>query len=332
MIRRIRQWTIVLVVMMLTSSMAFGQQEPQYTQFMFNKLPINAAYTGANEVMSIRALYRNQWTGINGHPQNVSFSIHSPLKNENLALGFYFVNDRLGQINQNWFDMTYAYRIPLGGKMRLSFGVNAGLLYYKHNVQDLNFTQSGDPLLMDNVSRVMPDVGAGFYLSDPDKFYVGFSVPNFIKSDFYNSREVQSTSGLVSQRLPHMFAMAGGVIPLGSSLKIKPQTLFKHILSTEYQSPFSMDFNLSFLIMDRVNIGGGYRTTFGKREEPDKLINGDSFMGMVEFWATKQFMIGYAYDYTLSDLGVAVGSGTHEIIMGFDFSFDKKRIITPRYF
>lgn len=326
----LRLTTLSILLMMVIT--ARGQQEPQYTQFMFNKLPINAAYTGANGVMSMRALYRNQWTGINGHPQNATFSIHSPLKNENLAMGFYFVNDRLGKINQNWFDVTYAYRIPLGGKMRLSIGLNAGILYYKHNLTDLNYTQSGDPLLMDNVSRVMPDVGAGFYLSDPDKFYVGFSIPNFIKSDFYNSKEVQSSTGLVSQRIPHMFAMAGGVIPLGSSLKIKPQTLFKHILSTEYQSPFSMDFNLSFLIMDRVNLGGGYRTTFGKRSEPDRLVNGDSFMGMAEFWVTKQFMMGYAYDYTLSDLGVAVGSGTHEIIMGFDFSFDKKRVITPRYF
>ncbi len=323
------------VLLLLLSISVLGQQEPQYTQFMFNKLPINSAYTGANEVLSIRALYRNQWTGIEGHPQNATFSIHSPLKNEDLALGFNFVNDRLGEVNQNWFNVTYAYRVPLGGgATKLSFGVNAGILYYKHCLTCLISNDVGDPSLQDDVSKVMPDVGAGFYFYNPDKFYVGFSVPNFIKSELYNEEQPRLSNGLIAQRVPHMFAMAGGVINLGTSgtVKIRPQVMFKHILSGEYKSPFSTDFNLSFLLFDRLNIGATYRTTFGNREEKEKLTNSDSFDALLEFWVTKQFMIGYAYDYTLTELNDFTGSGTHEVIMGFDFSFDKSKIITPRYF
>src|SRR6478672_11739368 len=113
-----------------------AQQDPQYTQFMYNKLPLNPAYTGAREVLSIRALYRAQWAGkkgggIPGAPQTATFSIHSPLKNEHFAIGFNYTNDRLGITQTNQFDATYAYRIALGKKFKLSVGISAGMYWYK---------------------------------------------------------------------------------------------------------------------------------------------------------------------------------------------------------
>ena len=113
---------MLIVVGLFSYKMAMGQQEPQYTQFMYNKLPMNAGYTGAREVISIRALYRNQWAGIEGAPKTATISIHSPFKRENFALGGFIVNDRLGVTNQTWVDMTYAYRISLTKKTKLSIG------------------------------------------------------------------------------------------------------------------------------------------------------------------------------------------------------------------
>src|SRR5436853_3764591 len=100
MINKLCNLKLLALFLVLGSALSMrGQQDPQYTQFMYNKLPLNAAYTGAREVLSIRALYRAQWAGkkgggIPGAPQTATFSIHSPLKNEHFAIGFYYVNDR----------------------------------------------------------------------------------------------------------------------------------------------------------------------------------------------------------------------------------------------
>lgn len=327
-IKRIAALAIVLIS---GWSALYAQQDPQYTQFMYNKLPVNAAYTGSREVLSIRALYRDQWAGkkqggIDGAPQTATFSIHSPLKKENFALGFWFVNDRLGAEHKNQFDVTYAYRIPLGKKVKLSLGINAGLLWYKQNLADAILFQQGDPRFTENVNRILPDVGAGLYIYHPN-FYFGASVPNFIKGNLANKGDKSSES----KRVPHLTLMAGGAIPAGKVLTIRPQIQYRYLANGVYKFPHTLDFNLSLLIYNRVNIGGQYRTAFGNKNNGVKLYDGDSFDAMIEVWPTKQLMIGYAYDYIISKLG-NYNNGSHEVIIGYDFSFEKKRVLTPRYF
>ncbi len=324
----------MIVIVCLQSVVTYAQQEPQYTQFMYNKLPINAAYTGARDVLSIRALYRNQWTGIKGAPQTASISLHSPFKRESNAMGMFIVNDRLGVTNQTWFNVTYAYRISLPKKMKLALGINAGILWYKSNLQDLILNSNTDPFI-ENVNKVMPDVGAGIYLTH-DYFYAGVSVPNFIKSSLYNKATIDNISASYpskikfAHRTPHFFFMAGGVIPAGKVLKIRPQVLGKYIVADQDKKiPFQMDFNLSLLIYNRVNVGGTYRTAFHNKKTG--LTNYDSFDVMLEVWPIKQLLIGYSYDYTLTKLG-DYNRGSHEIILGYDFIYDKKKLNTPRYF
>lgn len=332
MIRHSTQKTILMVVLVLGSIYGvYGQQDAQYSQFMYNKLPQNAAYTGAREVLSIRALYRDQWTGgknggIAGAPKTASLSIHSPLKNEHFALGFWYVNDRLGVEHKNQFDVTYAYRLNLGKQVKLSLGINAGLLWYKLNATSSIIVDPNDPAFSQNVSRVLPDVGAGLYIYHPN-FYIGASVPNFIRGDL----TAKNQSGSSAKRIPHFVLMFGGVIPAGKVLKIRPQIQYRYLANAESKIPHTFDFNLSLLIYNRVNIGGQFRTSFGNKNAGVKLTDPDSFDIMVEVWPTKQLMIGYSYDYTLTKLA-NFNRGSHEIILGYDFAFEKKKVITPRYF
>ena len=310
---------------------AKAQQDPQFSQFMYNKLPINAAYAGAREVLSIRASYRDQWTGskgggIPGAPKTAVFSIHSPLKNDHFALGFNYINDRLGITHSNQFDAMFAYRVALGKKVKLSLGVNAGIWWYKLNATSAILTTPGDPAFAQNVSRVLPDVGAGLYIYHPN-FYIGFSVPNFIKADLANKNQ----NGTDAKRTAHINIMIGGAIPAGKVLVIRPQILYRYIASGEQKIPHTLDVNLSLLIYNRVNIGGQYRTAVANKNNDAKLTNVDNFSVMLEVWPTKQLLIGYSYDYILTKLG-NYNRGSHEVIIGYDFAFEKKRVITPRYF
>jgi type IX secretion system PorP/SprF family membrane protein len=310
---------------------ANAQQEAQLTQFMYNKLPVNPAYAGSREVLSIRASYRDQWSGgknggIPGAPKTAVLSIHSPLKNDHFAVGFNYMNDRLGETMTNQFEGIFAYRIALGKKVKLSLGINAGLMWYKLNATSLTVVDPGDPAFSENVSRVLPDVGAGIYIYHPN-FYIGFSVPNFIKADLAS----KNANGTDAKRTAHANAMIGGVIPCGKVLALRPQIQYRYVASGEQKVPHTFDFNLSLLIYNRLNIGGQYRTSVANKNDAVKLTSGDSFDVMVEVWPTKQLMIGYSYDYLLTKLG-NYNRGSHEVIIGYDFAFEKKRVITPRYF
>lgn len=324
--------------MILAATGLQAQQEPQYSQFMFNKLPINSAYTGGRDVLSLRALYRDQWTKLEGHPRTVTLSGHSPLKNENIAVGMNLVHDQLGVTKQTWISGTYAYRFKIGeGKqdMKLSLGINAGMLLYKSNLSELYVTDVQDPVFSENVTRVLPDVGTGIYFYGTN-FYVGASVPNFIKGELYNKdQEADLPEGVNAKRVPHVFAMAGGVIPFGSTgvVKFRPQVLTKATAAKDYKSPFELDLNASLMLYDMVNVGVTYRTTAGNRKQynVDRLSNPESVDVMLEVWPTKQLLIGYSYDFTLSELK-NYNNGSHEVILGYDFSFDRNRVITPRYF
>jgi len=240
-------------------------------------------------------------------------------------LGFYYVNDRLGVEHKNQFDVTYAYRVHLGKKVKLSIGINAGVFWYKYNGSELIVNQGGDLALTENVSRILPDVGAGLYLYHPN-FYFGASVPNFIKGDLSGKNNPSE-----ARRTAHFVSMLGGVIPAGKVLKIRPQVQYRYLASAAQKIPHTLDFNLSLLIYDRVNIGGQLRTSFANKNNGVKLTQFDSFDAMIEVWPTKQLMIGYAYDYTLTKLG-DYNKGSHEVILGYDFAYNKKRILTPRYF
>jgi type IX secretion system PorP/SprF family membrane protein len=321
----------VALIVLACSNKLHAQQDPQYTQFMYNKLPLNAGYTGSREVLSIRALYRAQWVGkkgggIPGAPETATFSIHSPLKKEHFAVGFTFTNDRLGMTQTNEFNATYAYRLDLGKKVKLSMGISAGMYWYKLDVSKAVLIDPTDPVFTENVSRILPNVGAGLYIYHPN-FYFGFGMPNFIKGDLNKKNQTSS----FAKRTLHFNVMAGGVIPAGKVLKIRPQVLYRYLGSAEQRIPHTFDFNLSLLIYDRLNIGGQYRTSLINKSNGVKLTDGDSFDALLEVWPTKQLMIGYSYDYIMTKLGNYNG-GSHEVMIGYDFTFEKKKVVTPRYF
>jgi len=112
----------------------------------------------------------------------------------------------------------------------------------------------------------------------------------------------------------HLFFMGGYVFDISRILKFKPYFM----LRVTPDAPISTDLTAQFVFFERVWLGGTYRI-------------GDSFGLMLQAQATKQLKIGYAYDLTTSELGTH-NSGTHEILINFDFSFGRGRVRSPRYF
>ncbi len=123
---------LLLFFFMCLIKLSFSQQDPQYSQYMFNPLVLNPAYAGSREVLSSVLLYRNQWVNMDGAPLTVTASINSPLKKKKMGLGFHVISDKIGPSSTTQYMGSFAYRIRLG-QGKLAFGLRAGLYTYRYD-------------------------------------------------------------------------------------------------------------------------------------------------------------------------------------------------------
>ena len=285
-----------------------AQQDPMYTQYMYNTLSVNPGYAGSRGALSMTGLVRAQWLGIDGAPQTQTLTVHSPMYNENMGLGLSVVNDQVGPVHQTMLFADYAYSIQTTPNAKLAFGLKAGVNIFQADLLALNPNQTNDPAVYNISNRLLPNVGVGVYYYS-DKGYFGVSAPKLLEHNL-KSGEISA-----SKERRHYFVIGGYVFELSPTLKFKPAFLVKAVSG----APLSVDLSGNFFFNDKFGIGAAYRF-------------GDSFSALLQYYITPQFRIGYAYDYTLTELQ-NYNSGTHEIMLGYDFYFiDKQRIRSPRFF
>lgn len=304
-----------------------AQQEVQYSQYMFNMLAVNPSYAGSRDVLSMTGLYRQQWVGIEGAPTTQSFTIDLPIKKEKVGIGFQAYNDQIGIFKNTGVALSYAYRVKVSPKTTLSMGVQGGVVNLTGNLLDVQRTLSGtdtDAAFSGNISKWLPNVGLGLYLSN-DRGYIGLSAPTLIQNRFRDGDATKSSDSVARQDR-HYFLMAGFVIGLGRSLALKPSFLVKAT-----RDAAAIDLNLNLWIKDRIAIGGSWRTNNSNFSSQFGNLNGDALIGMLEIQATDQFRIGYAYDFALNGFR-GKQSGTHEAMLRYEFGYRKAKILTPRYF
>lgn len=288
---------------------ASAQQDPEYTQYMYNTMAVNPAYAGSTGALEATLLHRSQWVGISGAPETQSFSIHAPLRNEKVGLGLSVVNDKIGPSSELYLDGNFSYSIPLGYEKRLAFGLKAGMRMLNVDWSKGRYYDPNDVLLNQNIdNQAKLAVGAGIYYYT-DKWYVGASVPSFIENSYYD--DVQES--IDYDRL-HYYFMGGYVFDLNPNLKFKPAFLVKAVSG----APLTADISANFMIAEKFVIGGSYRTD-------------DSVSILAGFQISKSFYVGYAFDYTVSDLN-KYNDGSHEIILRYQFNKGESKIKSPRFF
>ncbi|HXH17454.1 MAG TPA: type IX secretion system membrane protein PorP/SprF [Chitinophagales bacterium] len=289
---------------------AHAQQDAMYSMYMFNGLAVNPAYAGSRERPVITALYRHQWTGLEGAPKTAVLAGHAPLLNDKVGLGMTLVSDNLSIFNTVTVMGSYAYRLRVGKSGRLSLGVNVEVNNFRAKWQDLNLTDTQDPtFILARKNVVSPNFGAGIYYYS-DRFYAGFSVPHFLNMSLTEHFKAEGTN-MVARQWKHYFYTIGAVFRLSDNVKFKPSLLFKHVKN----APFQADINAAFLFREALWVGASYRT-------------GDAVVFVTEYNFSKGIRIGYAYDFTLSELS-NYSSGTHEIMIGYEF-MKKDAYLSPR--
>lgn len=307
---KITIYKISLALLFLFISMeSRAQQDPGYTQYMYNPLTVNSAYAGSTGNLEAVLIHRSQWVGIDGAPSTQSFTLHSPLTNERIGLGFSAVNDNLGPSNELYLEANFSYTLLLSYSTKLALGVKGGARMLNVDWQKGRFYNESDVLLNSNIdNKFTPSVGAGAYLYG-DKWYVGASVPSFIRGDYYD--DVQESVDV--DRL-HYYLMAGYVFDISDNLKFKPAMLARGVSG----APISLDVSANFLIQEKFTIGAGYRWD-------------DSVSVLAGFQINQNFFLGYSYDYTTTDLN-KYNDGSHEIVLRFQLSPKSNQIKSPRFF
>jgi type IX secretion system PorP/SprF family membrane protein len=311
------RWIAALAAVVLGTA-ATAQQDPQFTQYMFNMLALNPAYAGSAERVSIKALTRHQWVGFEGAPTTQTLTVHSPLPIESLALGGSIMRDSYGPVTQYGFMVDVAYRMFVGRNSKLSFGIKGGMNLFQGDFASLNPLESGDQVFQQNVSqKVDPQFGFGIMWYG-DRHYLGLSTPKMLRTDFYedNSSSLDSIAGSPFQpgQRGHFFFSGGYVFDVGTYTKFKPTFLVKGVKG----APISFDLTANFLFYEKFWLGAMYR-------------HEDAVGALAQYLITNDLSIGYSYDYPISALRNYSG-GSHEIMIGFEFGNKLKGIRSPRYF
>jgi type IX secretion system PorP/SprF family membrane protein len=306
---------LYIVLIITYASYIHAQQDPNYTQYMYNMNVMNPAYAGSKENMSGSFMYRQQWVGLEGAPKTATFSLHSPI-GKNVGLGISAISDKIGPVEENNVYADFSYTLNLGGSNRLALGLKAGATFHKiglfSDIGNGYIQQPGDLAFSENTNSAKLNIGTGlFYYTE--KYYLAFSIPNML-----NSKHLDVTqNGQLYQfgsDVQHYFITGGYVFNLSDNTKFKPSFMMK----SAFNVPTSMDLSTNFLFYNKFEAGASYRLN-------------DSFGAMVNFAISPTIRIGYAYDYIISDLKVTTVA-SHEIMVLFDINFPKKVSISPRFF
>ena len=318
---KIISYKLLLVFFAYNSSfithLSFAQQDPQYSQYMFNQLVINPAYAGSKDAVSTVIDLRKQWVAMPGSPQTGTISMHGILLNS-LGIGGHLIMESIGPTKWTAAYIDASYRLRLG-RGKLNLGVSGGLVNYNINVSELNYKESGEPMLNYSGPRNAFDVNAGFYYYN-QSFYLGGSVTHISSPNLYNGTTtvyIQNTpknASLFFSLQPHAFLYAGKGFQLNNDLIFNPSVMVKAVTSGAIPQ---VDVNLNFLLKSRIWLGVSARMGYG-------------FVALAQVFVTDKFKVGYAFDQGINRIGLQ-GQSSHEVILSYDFNVFKSKMLSPRY-
>ncbi len=299
---------LVISIFFCLTTMVSGQQHSLYSQYLFNLYIVNPAYAGELDALATGLSYRTQWVGFEGAPTTQNFTVHSPLSNSKMALGLQVQNDEIGARGALSVLGTYSYKLRMGRRDHLSFGLSGGMVNYQYHWDELNYRQGLDPVAFGtDGNKWIANFDFGAMYITP-KAYLGLSVLSV-----NNAKTISSEAS--DARLDAIYtAIAGKVFTLSKKVQLKPST----IIRKSAEGPLQFDLNMSAMYKNKFWVTTTYRYQYGA-------------VLSAHFYLNDHFHFGYSYDLPLNNL-LAEQSGTHEVFIGYNFSIYKSGKVSSRNF
>ena len=312
-----------------------AQQRAHYTQYILNNYILNPALSGIENYIDIKVSARDQWVGLSGAPRTTYLTVHGPLGKKDYktsatsysipgenprgnsywenytasephhGVGLTVVNDKTGNFNRFTAAVSYAYHLGLSPRTNLSGGFSAGVSTVGLNAEGKAFfgPDPSDPavggVVAGELRKLKPDVSIGLWLYSAD-YFVGVSAQQVIpqKLAFADDIDFKVKGKLV----PHIFLTAGYRFMLNEDINIIPSVMMKYV-SSAFKDGYQAE----------VNVKAQYRDLFWAGASIRQF---DGYAAMVGLNVGNTFNVGYAYDFTTSDIRT-YSRGTHELILGF---------------
>ncbi|WP_299053733.1 type IX secretion system membrane protein PorP/SprF [uncultured Polaribacter sp.] len=303
---------VFIIAFVLITHIGYGQQDAQFSNYMYNTLSFNPAYAGSRGTSSIYLSQRSQWVGFDGAPTTNALSYHSPLGSSKVGFGLSILNDAIGAIEENMVSLDISYSINTSYDYKLAFGMRASAHMLNVDFMKLNIFNPDDVLAQNNINnRFSPNLGVGLFWYSEDS-YLGFSIPNLLETKHINRNLNTSVSSISKERL-HYHLTAGYVFDINKNVLFKPAILTKIISG----APIQVDVSSNFQFYDRFTLGASYRV--------DAAV---SFLA--GFQLNKSWFLGYGYDVDTNTLST-YNSGSHEVFLRYEI-FRNNNVKAPRFF
>lgn len=289
--------TGVVFLLVFVSSLSFGQQLTQYSQWSWHQFALNPAHAGIKKCVDIHSLYRLQWVGFSGAPRSGFLTVGIPLNAKRRrylsarhGLGFKFESDEIGNFSSQRFNLAYAAHFNFNKFDRLSLGLYGGVVQTGYDPSQAT-TNIPDPVIASEGSYLAPDATVGAWFNS-ENYYAGLILQNLFGSQWRNI-------GTNSRHRFHLALNGGYRLGLTESVSLLPSVLVK----IPPAGPTAVDLQLQMDYKNLLGFGIGYRNT-------------DAIVALFQLKIKEQFSIGYSFDYTLSAIQKGA-QNTHEISLRF---------------
>jgi type IX secretion system PorP/SprF family membrane protein len=288
-----------------------GQPHPVSSLYMFDPMTINPAYTGVPVQFSATFIHRDQWVNLPGAPKTSTFTAQSSFFKSRVGVGLMFTSDKIGIHDDYGIFATYAYHLPINRNSKLSMGLQAGFNHLSSDFTKLRIRDFTDPNLFGRITKMNPNFGAGLYYYG-ERFYLGFSVPFMLENKLV---DVESVLSEAKQSRNYYFNGGYTFMP-NPNYKITPSMLVRF----QEGAPLGVDINVMTSYKEIIGLGASYRSN-------------DAVIFLFQLQLFNNLHLGYAYDYTTSDLN-QFSKGSHEILLNYRFRIPgiHKGLLCPAYF
>jgi type IX secretion system PorP/SprF family membrane protein len=286
-----------------------AQQLPHFSQYMLNDYAENCAVAGKNPYIEASSINRYQWIGVTDAPRTYLLSVNGGLKNPHFGVGGQVFTDVTGPTRRTGCYLSYAYHVNLTKDIKLSLGVQGGILQYMVDGSKIILHDQNDNVMSNGLQSVlMPEFGAGAYLYNKDIWYVGFSVPEIVENKLKFFDYMASTQSVVTR---HYTLMAGYKFNINEVFTVQPTFIVRYIAP----APPQFDLGARVLYRNKIWVGAAYR-------------NLDAIVGLIGYTYRENITIGYAYDFATTNIQ-NYSSGSHELFVSLRFNKAGTAVKTP---
>ena len=289
----------LLFVCLLSS----GQYNTGNTQYIFNPMLINPAFSGGNDALNVSLFYGTKWVGVDGAPTTMAFSVDAPVFKRALGVGLLLVNDDFGVTKENQMVTNYAYRLRMPNSV-LAFGIGVDIRQTRTSFSDLIALDMDDDIFQqDSKNYYIPNFSFGLYYSIKE-YFVGVSIPRLLNYTY----DISSDKYVADNDFSKYSYLLNTGYKFGKEKMISftPSLLLEYT-SGESPGNFQYDINAFVNYKNRFCLGGTYRSE-------------RSFISHVQIMPNNQFSLAYSFNFEMSQLNT-FSNGSHEIMLRYLFKY-----------